>query len=230
MTKDELKTEVDKTFELATKMLNDTGSIVPFLEVSFTLADGKPSKIGVVIGGSDQQQSAFFIKGLGFLMGVFKKLDKIKEVNHIAMMSEGWFITSSQAELKLNHGQFRRPSEAPDRKEMLMVIGLSEEKVMAMKAKEIFRVEVKGKSHFTLQDMPKEMDVSNSKPTEEEGAFQSSLSSFFASYKRALIVPEPPGQFDFKNLSFEDCIKSGIKVLLQNIKGLDAEVQIINKK
>ncbi len=222
MIKDELQIKVNECFEHAEKVLSERGELMPMLDIEFTNAQGGKElmAIGLAIGDERKKRDAF-ITGLGLLMAVAKQLGKIQEVKCIVMMSEAWFSTPSKSEYKLMHGKIRMPSEDPNRREMLMAYGLTADGIIVIKSKEMLTVEVKGKKHFTLIDMPT--------MKEYVSAESNVLARFFKGYEKGMEDNERnrtllSASFLFKDIPLDELLNRSIKVLTQQVGGLASEI------
>lgn len=223
MTKEELKLDIDKSFELAESLLNKQGELIPMLEINFKDEHDKNGRVAVVLAvGDNKNRRDAFIRGLGLVFGAMRRMRKIKEVRYIGMMTEGWFSTPSKEEMKLMHGNVLPPSQDPNRREMLIATGLTADGLCVMKSKEMFSVEVKGKRHFTLENIP-EM---NDKNVSEAKSYM--LDNFFIGYKKAEEDSERNRLLDvmigkFSNISFDEMLGRSIKVLTQQVGGIDSK-------
>lgn len=217
MTKEKLQLKIDKCFENAEKMLIENGSLTPMLDIEFIDEKGRNCIMAVVLAdGDDKQRRYNFIRGLGLTVGSIKALGKIKEVEAIAMMSEAWFSTLPK---DADISKAPRPSEDPNRGEMLIATGMTADGTCLMHAKQMFSVEVKGKRHFTLNDLPEMSDKS--------GKHQSDLlNQFFIGLKAS-----EQTQYDmsslkehFAKMSLDEMIQGGIKALTRQVGGLESEI------
>lgn len=226
MNKEALKLKVENCFQNAEKMLQDSGSLIPMLDIEFL--DDKEKKCVMAVGlavGDDKDVRDKFIKGLGLTLGAMKRIGKIKEVSCVVMMSEAWFSSVSKEEAKSG---FKLPSQDQNRREMLVASGLTADVICLMRSKEMFSVEVKGKRHFTLSDI-KEI-VGGAEPQNVESNV---LNNFFVGYKKALEDNPENRRRDemavlFKDASLDQLLESAVKVLTQHVGGVKSE--FINKK
>jgi hypothetical protein len=220
MTKEELKNKIELYFENAEKMLVKQGSLIPMLDVEFVDENGKDCVMAVVMANDNKDK---FIRGFGLVMGAIQRLGKIKEVKCIVMMSEAWFSSPSKEEYKKNPNQM--PSQDPNRREMLMAVGLTADGKCLMHSKEMFSILVKGKRHFTLKEVP-ELNM-------EKGKMQSNvLDNFFFGFKKALEDSEKNKFLDLiapsiKDTTLNEVLERAIKALTSSVGGLD--YQIIKK-
>src|SRR6185295_2456456 len=157
MIKKELETRLEESFAYAEEILVKNGKLIPMFEIEFI--DEKDKKniimVGLALDDNNIKRNKF-IKGLGLMFGAYKRMGKIKEVVCVVMTSEAWISYVTKEEYKLKHGKVGRPSEDPDRKEMLIVSGLTSDGICLLKAKEMITIEVKGKRHFSLNEFPEE--------------------------------------------------------------------------
>lgn len=222
MQKEELKLKVENCLKHSEQILNDSGSLIPMLDIEFVDDKGEKSLIAVALAtGEDRDKRDVFIKGLGLTLGAIKRIGKIREVRCVVMMSEAWF--SSPSDKNYNSGNYLRPSKDPNRREMLMASGLTADGICIMRSKEMFSVEVKGKRHFTLRDVPE----LNGDPLKSESAV---LENFFWGYNKSMEKNERNDLMDlmaktgaFKSMSFDEMLQKAIKVLTTQVGGVKSE-------
>lgn len=225
MNKEELKKRVDKCFSFAERMLTETGSMVPMLDLYYIDMEDKPKKIGVVLAGDDKKKRDAFIRGLGVIFGMMTKLGKIKDVESVCIMSEAWG-TSHQIGEDISKAPM--PSQSPNRMELLMVSGLTPTGDCVFRAKEMISIEVKGKRHFSLKDLP--VDQGKEATNAAESGM---LQQFYDGLKHGLepnAADGSPGEDLARSLSMEDLFAKSVESLARFV-GSDSEiVNLKNKK
>lgn len=224
MTKTELTKKIDTCFENAVKMLEDQGSLIPMLDLEFKDSTGKNSIIAIVLADETKEMRDKFIKGLGSLFGGIQLTGKIQEVSCISMMSEAWFSTPSKEEVKQD--SYKIPSQDPKRRECLIATGLTPDGTCIMRTKEMFSVEIKGKRHFSLRDLP-EMKGNNPEKTESN-----LLGQFFDGYKYTLsrtIPKEYSAESELmRAVPLEKLIEKGIEFLIKEVGQGKLKSEFIN--
>lgn len=228
MNNEELQNKIEESFKFAEKTLTETGSIVPMLNIDFKDMSGKQCNMQVVLMDSDSEKRRKFILILGATMGAIKRLNKIKEINSITMISEVWFTMPSEKEVKLMKGNFKPPSQSANKREGLLATSLSDSGIALFKIKEMISVEVKGKRHFSLNDVPE----INDKTEQQENKYKVNLlDNFFDGIKQANEGKQSLFELGnlFKDMPLDEMLKSGIKAVVNHVGGLEAEI-ITNKK
>lgn len=218
MKKEELKIKIDNCFKNSEQILIDIGELIPMLDIEFTDDKDEKSIVAVVLAtGESKQVRDTFIRGLGLTFGLIKQTGKIKEVRCVAMMSEGWFSSLPKGS---DISKAPLPSQDPNRREMLIATGLTADGICLMRAKEMFSVEVKGKRHFTLNDLP-EMN----KGFDDGKAESNVLNNFFDGYKKPAEKSQELEMFKnvFASFSLDEILEKSIKVLTQRVGGLNSE-------
>ena len=228
MTKDELKVKIDKCFENSEQIMLERGELIPMLDIEFIDDTGEKQIMAVVLAtGKDRNVRDKFIQGLGGTLGLVKRMGKIKGVECVVMMSEAWFSSPSKEQYEKGN-YYKMPSQDPHKREMLMATGLTNDGICLMHGKEMFSVEVKGKRHFTLSDIP-----------EMKKGFESMesnvLNNFFVGYKNATENSKKNELFDvmfskFGDMPLDEILQRSIKILTQQVGGLNSEFINPNKQ
>ena len=220
-----LKKKIEKELETGVKMLNDLGSIQPMISIDFVLDDGKETIVPIMIMDDNKPKRDMFLNGLGILFGLYKTIGRVKELNSITMLSEAWMsvVKKQDAEMK----RYPKPSEDPNRIEALIVSGIGVDGVCLMTGKEIVSVEVKGKRHFSLNEIThmKDAVVVESTPLK---AFMDGFNRVINEKDKEKIAFLMQGFTLFKDKTFDEMLKGGIDVLVKQVGGLSS--QIINLK
>ncbi len=216
-TQEQLNKKVEECFDHAVDMLNKQGEINPMLDIEFEEPNGKQGILAIVLVGDDRARWATFVRGIGLLLSAIKRMGKIKDVRGVVILSEGWF--SSVGKEDYEKGNFTRPSLSANRREMLMVAGLTENGIQSVQNKEIFRVEVKGKKYFNLQGL-------------DYGKFQGAeiqvLKNFFDGYGKVFAENDPrqlgmeamlKATNNFDQVDLDTVLKMGVEKLTKIIGG-----------
>lgn len=174
MNQKELQVKVDACFIQLERGLAQNGQFIPMIDIEMTDDSNQKFVMPVAMAVKNDEELRKLILGLGLCLGGIKQIGKIKEINCIVMLSEGYFMKVSKEEYeKIKNTSSIKPSSNIDRREMLLAIGLSDDGSIAVKAKEKFTVEVKGKNIYSLSE------VSDMKSIPTKESYVPMLKTFF---------------------------------------------------
>lgn len=235
MTKDELKIRVEKAFSIAEGMLQEAGMVVPLIEISIVKDDDKKGVVAFAFGGISKEKTKEILHGFGLLMGAMQVVGRVKEVSSICMSTEAWMSMVDKDKADEYEKKYKGVSEDPNKIEVLITAGRNMAGDYDLKVKSMFSVEVKGKRHFTLNDIPQLA----SRNGEAKGGDSALLDRFFNSYQVVVEQKNPLARmateqylqsYNPKTMAFDDMLQSGINVILKEVGGVGSETIKSNKK
>ncbi len=151
MTKEKLKDRIDFSFFCAQDSFLQNGGFIPMLDISFKKEEETEStRIVVALAGEAVDNRLKVVYSLGAVLGNYKNQKKVKEIENILMINEAW-ASMHKKEEDLNN--VLKPSQNPNRIEILVCTGLTPNGICLMKGKQIKRILIEQKPRIDLVDM-----------------------------------------------------------------------------